>query len=114
MIKIALKRLEILFQLAEKDFDDQPARSHRYVVMALKIATKYNLKIPSYWRGRFCRHCYHFLKPGSNCRVRLSDSSVNIYCLECGRVIRKPYMMEKKDKRRNKIESRIFQEGTDA
>jgi ribonuclease P protein subunit RPR2 len=114
MIKIALERLEILFQLAEDEFDHQPTRSHRYVEMACKIATKYNLKMPSYWRGRFCRNCHHFLKPGSNCRVRLSGSSVNLYCLECGEVMRKPYLMEKKDKRRNKIESRLFQEGTDA
>ncbi|MGZ4857138.1 MAG: ribonuclease P protein component 4 [Methanobacteriaceae archaeon] len=114
MIKIALERLDILFQMAEKEFDHQPTRSHRYVEMARKIATKYNLKIPYYWRGRFCRKCFHFLKPGSNCKVRLSNSSVNIYCLECGGVMTKPYLMEKKDKRRNKIESRIFQEGIDA
>jgi ribonuclease P protein subunit RPR2 len=114
MIKIALERLEILFQLAEEEFKHHPARSHRYVAMARKIATKYNLKMPPYWRGRFCRNCYHFLKPGFNSRVRLSGSSVNIYCLECGEIMSKPYLMEKKDKRRNKIESHIFQEGTDA
>ena len=114
MIKIALERLEILFQLAEDEFERQPARSNRYVDMARKIATRYNLKMPYYWRGRFCSNCYHFLKPGHNCRVRLSGSSVNLYCLECGEVMRKPYLMEKKDKRRKKIESRLLQEGTDA
>lgn len=114
MIKIAMERMEILLRLAEDEFALHPERSHRYVEMARKIATKYNLKMPSSWRGRFCRNCYHFLKPGSNCQVRLTDSMVNIKCLECGEIMRKPYIREKKAKRRNKIESRTFQEGTDA
>jgi ribonuclease P protein subunit RPR2 len=114
MIKIALERMEILFKLAEEEFSHKPARSHRYVEMSRKIATKYNLKMPSQWRGRFCRNCHSFLKPGSNCLVRLSGSMVNINCLECGEVMKKPYLREKKARRRNKIESRTFQEGTDA
>ncbi len=106
--------MEILLQLAEDEFALHPERSHRYVEMARKIATKYNLKMPSSWRGRFCRNCYHFLKPGSNSQIRLSDSMVNIKCLECGEIMRMPYKKEKKAKRRNKIESRTFQKGTDA
>jgi ribonuclease P protein subunit RPR2 len=39
---------------------------------------------------------------------------VNIKCMECGEIMRKPYIKEKKAKRRNKIESSTFQEGTDA
>jgi ribonuclease P protein subunit RPR2 len=39
---------------------------------------------------------------------------VHIKCLECGEIMRKPYIKEKKAKRRNKIESRTFQEGADA
>jgi ribonuclease P protein subunit RPR2 len=114
MLKIALERMEILLNLADEEFSLHPERSHRYVEMARKIATKYNLKMPSSWRGRFCRNCYKFLKPGSNCQIRLYDSMVNIKCLECGEIMRKPYIKEKKAKRRNKIESRTFQEGTDA
>jgi len=114
MIQIASERMEILFQRAEDEFALHPERSHRYVEMSRKIATKYNLKMPSSWRGRFCRNCNQFLKPGSNCQVRLKDSMVNIKCMECGEIMRKPYIEEKKAKRRNKIESRTFQEGTDA
>ncbi|NYB51616.1 MAG: ribonuclease P [Methanobacteriaceae archaeon] len=114
MIKIAIERMEILLNLAEEEFALHPERSHRYVEMARKIATKYNLKMPYSWKGRFCRNCNHFLKPGSNSIVRLSDSMVNIKCLECGEIMRKPYIREKKAKRRNKIESRTFQKGTDA
>ena len=114
MIKIALERMEILLQRADEEFVLHPERSHRYVEMARKIATKYNLKMPSSWRGRFCRNCNKFLKPGSNSQVRLKDSMVNIKCMECGEIMRKPYIEEKKAKRRNKIESRTFQEGTDA
>ena len=114
MINIALERMEILLNHAEEEFALHPERSHRYVEMAWKIATKYNLKIPSSWRGRFCKNCHRFLKPGSNCQIRLQDSMVNIKCLECGEIMRKPYIKEKKAKRRNKIESRTFQEGIDA
>ena len=114
MIKIALERMEILLHLADEEFTLHPERSHRYAEMALKIATKYNLKIPSSWRGRFCRKCHKFLKPGSNCQIRLYDSMVHTKCLECGEIMRKPYIKEKKAQRRNKIESSTFQEGTDA
>ncbi|MDD3754449.1 MAG: ribonuclease P [Methanobacterium sp.] len=114
MIKIALERMEILLNHAEEEFALHPERSHRYVEMALKIVTKYNLKMPSSWRGRFCKNCHKFLKPGSNCQIRLYDSMVNIKCLECGEIMRKPFIKEKKVKRRNKIESSTFQEGIDA
>jgi len=114
MTKIASERMEILFQRAEEEFALHPERSNRYVEMSRKIAAKYNLKMPSSWRGRFCRNCNQFLKPGFNSQVRLEDSMVNIKCMECGEIMRKPYIKEKKAKRRNKIESRTFQEGTDA
>lgn len=112
MIRIAYERLEILFKMAEDEFSLHPQRSHRYVEMARNIAQKYNLKMPSYWRSRYCKGCERFLKPGLNSKVRLNQQAVTIECLECGEVSIMPYVKEQKSKRRNKIESRTFQEGT--
>lgn len=104
IMRIANERIDILFQLADKEFSRHPERSHRYVELARRISKKYNLRIPRKWRRRFCKNCYKFLKPGYNCRIRLSKGKVHYKCLECGRIMRFPYTKEKKFKRRNKIE----------
>jgi ribonuclease P protein subunit RPR2 len=109
MIKIAKERIDTLFKLAETEFADHPERSHRYVEIARNIATKYNIKMPRIWKRRFCKNCQIFLKPGINCQIRLGSSCILTKCLECGKVTRIPYMKEKKEKRRIKIESHLVQ-----
>ena len=89
--KIALERMQILFNQAEKEFSSHPERSDRYVKLTRNISTKYNITLPYYWRGRFCKNCNKFLKPGANLRVRLSDKTISRKCLECGHVVRVPY-----------------------
>lgn len=111
MLKIARERIDILFKLAEESFEAHPERSDRYVEMAKNIATKYNMKMPGIWKRRFCKNCNKFLKPGNNCQIRLRDSRVTIKCLECGNAVNIPYITEKKDKRRKKIESYIIKKG---
>ena len=111
VIKIAEERIEILFQNAEKELSSHPERSHRYVQMAQNIAQKYNLKIKGTWRGRFCKNCQHFIRPGLNSQIRLFNSSINIKCLDCGEVRRIPYINEQKERRKRKIESYTFKEG---
>ncbi|MBZ2165971.1 ribonuclease P [Methanobacterium sp. VT] len=104
MLKIAEERIDILFNKADDELTRHPERSNRYVEMARNIAKKYNMKMSSKWSKRFCHSCYHFMKPGLNCQIRLSDSSVVIKCLECGNINKIPYMKEKKERRRRKIE----------
>jgi ribonuclease P protein subunit RPR2 len=104
MIKIAEERIDILFKNADEQFSKHPERSDRYAQMAQNIVKKYNIKMPRIWKRRFCRNCQHFLKPGANCTVRLSDSSVAIKCMECGNITRIPFINEKKERRRRKIE----------
>ena len=111
MLKIAVERIDILFKLAEESFDKRPERSDRYVKMARNIATKYNIRMPRIWKRRFCKNCNKFLKPGNNCQIRLRDSCVTMKCLECGNVLKIPYIKEKKDKRRKTIESYIIKKG---
>jgi len=106
MIDIAKERMEILFNRAEMEFITHPERSNRYVELALKLSTKYNTPVPEEWKRRYCKECKSFLSPGRNCTVRLVNSEVNIFCGECGHVMKIPYHKEKKFKRRAKYESR--------
>lgn len=105
MINIAIERMNILFERAELEFINHPERSDRYVELAKKLSTKYNTKIPEKWSRRYCKNCNKFLYPGHNCTVRLVNSEVNIFCSECGHVMKLPYRKEKKHKRRAKYES---------
>jgi len=114
MLNIAEERINILFSRADDELTQHPERSHRYVEMARNIAKKYNLKMPVKWNRRFCHSCHQFMKPGFNCRIRLINSSVVIKCLDCGHVARIPYINEKKERRRRKIEhNNASKKGTD-
>ena len=106
MIEIAIERMNILFDRAEMEFINHPERSNRYVELALKLSTKYNTPVPEEWSRRYCKECKSFLSPGRNCTVRLVNSEVNIFCGECGHVMKIPYRKEQKNKRRAKYESR--------
>lgn len=93
---IALERMQILFEQAENEFSNHPERSDRYVKLTRKISTKYNIPLPDYWRGRFCKNCNKFLKSGVNQRVRLThDKMISRKCLECGNITKTPYNSKK-------------------
>lgn len=102
--KIARERIEELFKQADKRMTKKrinstdKALANRYVSLARKIAMKYKVKIPTNLKRRFCRHCYKYLKPGFNCRVRLAKSRVIYYCLECRRFMRFVYKSKKAKK----------------
>ncbi len=83
--KIALERVKILFKEAE--LADKKL-ANRYVKLARKIAMKVNLKFPKNLKRKFCKHCYCYLRPGVNCRVRVREKMVVYYCLECKRFMR--------------------------
>ena len=84
----ALQEIKRLFSLAEKVFDENPERAHRYVYIARRIGMKANVSIPRELRRKFCRKCLHFLKPGKNCQVRVHKHRVIYKCLDCGNVMR--------------------------
>ena len=93
---IAKERIAKLFKLAEEAFPKNPERSNRYVELARKIAMKYNIRIPKELKRRFCKHCYTYLVPGVNCRVRTKKGKVVYYCFNCKKYMRFPYTKEKK------------------
>jgi ribonuclease P protein subunit RPR2 len=96
--RIAKERIRVLFEKAEEEFSRKPQLSHRWVRMAMKIATRYNIRLPKEFRRRTCRKCLSFLVPGKNCRVRTNprQRALVIKCLECGSISRFPYRREKK------------------
>ncbi len=87
---IALERIKILFQEAARQFKSHPERSHRYITLARKIAMKAKVKIPKNLKRKFCLHCYKFLQPGVNCRVRTKNKKLVYYCFSCKRFMRIP------------------------
>jgi len=99
-IKIAKERIRILFERAGDEFQKNPELSHRWVRMARKIATRYNLRLPKELKRRFCKKCLRFLVPGKNCRVRTNpkQQAVIVKCMRCGNIMRFPYRREKKQK----------------
>ncbi|MBT6773773.1 ribonuclease P [Candidatus Woesearchaeota archaeon] len=88
--EIAKERVKILFQQAEEVFSKDKALAHRYVTLARKIAMKVKIRIPLELKRKYCKHCYKFLMPGVNSRIRTRDGKVIISCLECKKFTRIP------------------------
>jgi len=92
--KITEERIEKLFELAEQRFreerEDAQELADRYVEIARRIGMKHNVSIPTEYRRDYCHSCYTYLRPGSNCTVRLNskNSTVNYHCEGCGEVNR--------------------------
>ena len=95
--RIAAERMERLFELAEGVFGGRPELADRYVQLAWRLKTRYNVKLPARLKRKFCRKCLSFWKPGVSCRVRVQSGRVTITCLKCGRIVRLPYKPKKKE-----------------
>jgi ribonuclease P protein subunit RPR2 len=108
--KVAKERVERLFTLAERVFPYEPALADRYVEIALAVQQKAKIRLPRKWKRRYCRRCHSFLVPGVNARVRLRDRPyphVVIKCLNCGHIMRYPYLREQKGRRKNSREGEV-------
>jgi ribonuclease P protein subunit RPR2 len=92
---IAAERIERLFELAEKAFEKHPELSDRYVKLAWKISTRYNVRLPVNLKRKFCRKCLSFSRPGVSCRVRIQSGCVTITCLRCGHAVHQPFKSKK-------------------
>lgn len=91
--KIAKERIDILFNLAEKEFKKHPERTKRYVQLARKIGLRYNVRLSKTLKKRFCKNCNSLLKPGLSSKVRLDKKTktIAIRCLSCNKIHRHPY-----------------------
>jgi len=88
--EIALQRIRILFQQAEEVFPKNKVLANRYASLARKIAMKVHAQIPQELKRRICKHCYSYLKPGVNARIRTREGKVIISCFECKKFTRVP------------------------
>jgi|TARA_Y100000310_G_scaffold330278_1_gene401652 ribonuclease P protein subunit RPR2 len=88
--EIARERIKKLFEEADSVFSKDKKLANRYIRLARKIAMKFNLRMPRGYKRKFCKHCYSYLKPGVNLRVRTKDGKVIYYCLECKKFMRFP------------------------
>ena len=92
--KIARERVEILLTEAERSAKENPERARRYVLLALRVARKYRVKIPERFRYRFCRKCGAWWVPGRNLKIRTvpRPKPMIVYvCMDCGAVRRRGY-----------------------
>ena len=97
---IARARVRRLIELADKNFSKYPKRACHYIELARKVAMKARVRIPSDLKKKFCKHCYRFLRPGVNCRVRTKGSKVIYYCFNCKKYMRFPFVKEKKARKK--------------
>jgi len=86
--RIARERIEVLFEKAKITFSAYPERSNRYVDLARRIAMRQRIRIDREFRRRFCHHCYSYLVPGRNMRVRVHRGMVVITCRVCNKKTR--------------------------
>ena len=87
--KHALERIKVLFREAKEQFkDNKPELADRYVFLARKAAMKINLRLSKEIKRKFCKHCYKYIVPGVNCRVRINNNRVIYYCFNCRKYMR--------------------------
>jgi ribonuclease P protein subunit RPR2 len=91
--RIALERVERLFELAEQMLHEDANLSQRYVELARKIAMRERVKMPKEFKRMVCKHCKKFIYPNISCRVRIRprrEPHVVITCLFCNGKMRIP------------------------
>jgi len=93
-VKIAKERVDILFNLAEKEFKKHPERSKRYVELARKIGMRCNVRLTKKQKKKFCKKCNQLLVPKKTCKIKIDSNKklMEIKCLNCGSVYRRPYV----------------------
>ncbi len=89
MVTVARSRIDHLF----KEADEAGQRgaidvASRYVRLARRVGTRYNVRIPPELRARFCRGCLTYLREGTTARTRLRAGRKVRTCLRCGRSYR--------------------------
>ena len=89
MIRIAGERIVHLFALAESESRTATGgRADRYVQLARKVGTRYNVRIPPEFSELFCRGCSAYWVEGRTVRTRFTGGRRTQSCLRCGRVRR--------------------------
>lgn len=86
MVRIAHERIDDLFALAEREsHGDHPKLADRYVALARRIGSRYNVRLLPEYRELYCRGCSVFWVEGRTVRTRLRSGRRVRTCLACGR-----------------------------
>lgn len=89
--KIAKERIAELMAQAKKAFKTSPQQATKYADMARKVAMRFKVRFTSEQKKQICKHCYTFLVPSKNCRVRINEGKIVYYCSNCKKYMRFPY-----------------------
>ena len=89
-VSVAKDHVEKLFAQADEVFSDDSSLADRYVDLARKTAMKFKVKLRSEHKRKFCKHCYKYLRPGVNARVRNQAGKVVYTCFSCKKFSRFP------------------------
>lgn len=92
MVAVARERMEGLMSMAS--VAKEAPRATRYVSLARRIGTRYNVKMPRSMKMTFCKSCSAFMGSGTGPRVRLNQGRLTRTCPRCGRVTRMGYSRE--------------------
>lgn len=95
-LKIAQERIDVLLDLAEKEFCKRPERSRRSVELARKIGMRYNVRLAAEQKHRFCKSCNTLLKPSVTSEQRTQKGAIVIRCLKCNKIYRYPFEKNRK------------------
>jgi ribonuclease P protein subunit RPR2 len=91
MVRIARERIDHLFALAERESSvGTGALADRYVRLARKLGTRYNVRLLPEYRELYCRGCSVYWVEGRTVRTRLRAGRRVRTCLRCGRARRVP------------------------
>jgi ribonuclease P protein subunit RPR2 len=90
MTRIAGERIHRLFALAEAEARRRASGlPNRYVALARRIGTRYNVRVPAEYRELYCRRCSIYWVEGRTVRTRLRAGRRSRTCLGCGSVVRR-------------------------
>ena len=81
---IALESIVSLMGQASENAEKKPELAKRYVELARKISSRYNVTIPAEWKRKFCKECFVFWEPGVTLKVRVRNRKVVYRCTACG------------------------------
>lgn len=89
MVRIAHERIDDLFALADREATlGDPLLAHRYVILARKVGTRYNVRLRPEYRELYCRSCSTYWVEGRTVRTRVRSGRRTRTCLACGRARR--------------------------
>ncbi|MGI0130749.1 MAG: ribonuclease P protein component 4 [Thermoplasmata archaeon] len=86
MVRIARERITTLFALAEREATSGHGElADRYVTIARRVGTRYNVRLLPEYRELYCRGCSSFWVEGRTVRTRLRSGRRIRTCLVCRR-----------------------------